>query len=268
MNDDVGNQYATGLSRQAIEQAMVSTGKDPSRLAPGDLAMLEDFHTMGRIATAQLIELAGITDSSRVLDAGSGIGGTARYVAERFGCHVTAVDLTEDYCETNRWLNGLLGLGDRISVRQGDVTALPFPDRSFDVIVSQHVQMNIPDKSGLYAAARRVLVPGGRLALWDIAAGDGSPLDFPLPWADQPQRSHLVTAEELRSNVASNAFTIEHWNDLTEQAAAVMAILMDQPQNPLGLHAFVPDFDRKARNLSAALADGRIRAIQAVAIAG
>ncbi len=54
---------------------------------------------MGRIATTQLADLVEITPGDEVLDAGSGIGGTARYVAESSRCHVVAVDLTEEYCE-------------------------------------------------------------------------------------------------------------------------------------------------------------------------
>jgi sarcosine/dimethylglycine N-methyltransferase len=49
---------------------------------------------MGRIATTQLADLVEITPDDEVLDAGSGIGGTARYVAGRSRCHVVAVDLT------------------------------------------------------------------------------------------------------------------------------------------------------------------------------
>ena len=86
---------------------------------------------MGRIATAQLADLVEITPGDEILDAGSGIGGTARYVAERSRCHVVAVDLTEEYCAAARWLNRLVGLDDRITVRQGDVTDLPFGDATF-----------------------------------------------------------------------------------------------------------------------------------------
>jgi hypothetical protein len=103
--------------------------------------------------------------------------------------------------------------------------------------------------------------------LWDITIGEPGPLDYPLPWADVPARSHLVTSDELRALVQSAGFTIEHWNDLTEQAGALMGALLSQPPSPLGLHAFVSDFDRKARNLTRALSDGRLRVIQGVAVA-
>jgi SAM-dependent methyltransferase len=265
MNDTIQKQYSTGLSRNNIERALISAGKDLHHLEPAELGLLEDFHTMGRYATAQLVDLAQITNQSRVLDAGSGVGGTARYVADRYGCPVDAVDLTDEYCQTSRWLNRLVGLDDRISVRQADVTELPFADGTFEVIISQHVQMNVSDKSRLYAEAHRVLVDGGRLAMWDITIGDRGELDYPLPWADQPARSHLVTPDDLRTAVESAGFAVEHWNDLTDQATALMQAMLAQPTNPLGLHAFVTDFHRKVENLTHALADGRLRAIQGVA---
>jgi SAM-dependent methyltransferase len=261
----VRGQYSTGLSRGNIEQALVAAGKDVDHLQPADLALVEDFHTMGRIATSQLVDLIGITSDTRVLDAGSGIGGTARFVADRFGCYVTAVDLTEEYCETSNWLNRRVGLDNRVSVRQADITDLPFADATFDVVLSQHVQMNVADKARLYSEARRVLDCGGRLALWDITIGGHGELDYPLPWATRPDVSHLVTTEQLKSSIESAGFEIERWNDLTDQAASTMQALLALPPNPLGLHAFVADFAVKARNLTAGLADGRLRAIQGVA---
>jgi SAM-dependent methyltransferase len=264
MNDTIVDQYSTGLARNNIERALIAAGKDLDHLAPADLGLLEDFHTMGRIATAQLVDLAQITSDSEVLDAGSGVGGTARYVADRYGARVTAVDLTDEYCETNRWLNRLVGLDERISVRQADVTDLPFHDGAFDVAISQHVQMNVADKARLYSEAYRALKDGGRLALWDITIGDTGRLDYPLPWADDPTHSHLVAPEALRGVVESAGFSVVAWNDRTDQAAALMQAILAQPANPLGLDAFVPDFRRKAENLTRALTDGRLRAIQAV----
>jgi sarcosine/dimethylglycine N-methyltransferase len=264
---DIDSQYATGLSRQNIEQALIAAGQDISHLAPADLGMLEDFHTMGRIATGQLAELARITSRDRVLDAGAGIGGTARFLAAQYGCHVTAIDLTREYCETASWLNRLTGLDGKITVRQGDVTSLPFADATFDVVSSQHVQMNVADKARLYAEARRVLVTGGRLAIWDITAGTPGEIGFPLPWADQRDRSHLVPAPQLRAAVEAAGFSIDHWEDLTGPAATLMQQVLSRPPGPLGLHAFVPDFAAKIANLTQGLAAGRLRAIQGIAVA-
>jgi len=216
----IETQYSTGAARQAIERALAAAGKDLGHLRPEDLALLEDFHTMGRIATTQLADLAGITPDDEVLDAGCGIGGTARYLAARSRCHVVAVDLTKEYCETARWLNQLAGLDDRICVRQADVR--------------------------------------------DIVAGEDREPDFPVPWADRPEYSHLTTSDRLRTAIETSGFEIEQWNDLTDQAAAMMQTLLALPPSPIGLQAFVPDFEPKANNLTAALADGRLRAIQGI----
>jgi SAM-dependent methyltransferase len=259
------DQYSTGLSRPHIEQALVAAGRDLGHLQPADIAELEDFHTLGRIATGQLAELVQIERHDRVLDAGSGIGGTARFLADRYGCRVTAIDLTAEYCDTARWLNGLVGLDDRISVHEGDVTALPFARASFDVVMSQHVQMNVADKARLYGEARRVLTTGGRLAIWDVTAGADGQLDYPLPWADRPELSHLVSPDQLRSVVDGAGLAVVRWTDLTEQAATVMEAFVSTPAGPLGLHNFVDNFAAKIENLTRGLAGGRLRVIQAVA---
>ena len=225
---------------------------------------LEDFHSLGRIATAQLIQLAEVRGEDRVLDAGTGIGGTARLLAAEIGCHVTAVDLTAEYCETADWLNTAAGPSSRIDVRRADVTDLPFADGTFDVVISQHVQMNVADKSRLYAEARRVLTPDGRLALWDVTAGPEEPIRYPLPWATDPRDSHLITPDELREATTRAGLATTAWNDLTDIAAQAMRAFFAAPANPLGLHVFVPDFATKAANLIANAEQNRIRLIQAV----
>jgi sarcosine/dimethylglycine N-methyltransferase len=109
--------YATGLTRPNIERALAQAGKQTDSLRASDLAMLEDFHSLGRLATTALIDLAQITASDRVLDAGAGIGGTARLIAAERGAHVTAVDLTPEYSEVAKWLNDAVGLSDMIEVQ-------------------------------------------------------------------------------------------------------------------------------------------------------
>src|SRR5262249_22812442 len=109
--------YATGHVRASIEAALAAAGVRLDALAPGDLGMLEDFHSLGRIGTMSLVELARIGAADRVLDAGAGIGGTARFVASERRAHVTAIDLTPEYCDVADMLDRALGLDAMIDVR-------------------------------------------------------------------------------------------------------------------------------------------------------
>ena len=255
--------YATGRARSDIERALTAAGMDIHAIQPSELAMLEDFHSLGRVATVALIDLVQVGAGDRVLDAGTGIGGTARLIAAERGARVTAVDLTPEYCEVAQWLNDAVGLGDMIDVLAADVTELPFDDASFDVVVSQHVQMNVADKRRLYAEAHRVLAPGGRLALWDVTAGPGGPLHYPVPWATSPEQSHLVTPERLAELLGEAGFATTHWNELTGPAPKAMRDFLAGDPPPLGLHVFVADFPAKAANLVRNLAENRARLIQA-----
>jgi len=227
--------------------------------------MLEDFHTLGRLATSALIELAGVTAADRVLDAGSGIGGTARYLASTVGCRVSSVDLTPEYCATAQWLNSLVGLTDLIDVREGDVLDLPFADGSFDVVVSQHVQMNIADKPRLYAEAWRVLAPGGRLAIWDATAGPVEPINFPVMWADDAEFSHLVSEDRLREIIEDAGFEVDSWNDQTADSAMFMRAWMSNPPS-LTLSVFVPNFTEKLSTFLDNIDQDRARLIQAMLV--
>lgn len=262
----VPNPYATGTTRERIERALLNAGHRLDHLSASELELLEDFHILGRLATNAIVELAAVTAKDRVLDAGSGVGGTARYLAHQVGCHVDTVDMTTEYCETSRWLNTLTGLSDLIDVHEGNVLELPFEDGSFDVVVSQHVQMNIEDKAGLYAEAWRVLAPGGRLALWDATAGPVEPLLFPVMWADSAAASHLVTPERLRQLVEEAGFEVDAWNDLTLDSAEFMRAWMAGPAPALGLQVFVPNFAEKVGTFLDNLEQDRSRLIQAVLV--
>ncbi len=258
-------QYDAGGTRARIESALRAAGKDLATLASSDFTAFEDFHSLGRLGTISLLEAVEVTPSDRVLDAGAGIGGTARLLAAEYGCHVVAVDLTPDYCDTARWLNELVGLTDLIDVVEGDIIALPMHDASVDLVVSQHVQMNIADKAALYRELRRVLKPGGRLALWDVTAGPEQPIRYPVPWADTPDRSFLISPEQLAIELRAAGFTIDTWNDLTDFAVAAMTPVFEAPLEPGGLQLLVPDIQAKGRNILTNARENRLRLIQAVA---
>src|SRR5215813_9604904 len=134
-----------------IDAALTELGHDPHNLNPEILATLEHLHSGGFATTRDQAKRVSITDESRVLDVGCGIGGPARYLARSYGCRVDGIDLTPELIETGRVLTERCKLADRVVLQVGNALELPYPDQTFDVVWCQNVTMNIADKAGLLA---------------------------------------------------------------------------------------------------------------------
>jgi SAM-dependent methyltransferase len=204
---------------QAILEALVASGKNLEALTVDDLAPLDQFHGGGKEATGRLARLAGLLAGTRVLDVGGGLGGPARTLAVEFGCQVTVVDLTESYVQAAALLTACLGLSDRVTHEVGNALQLPFDDGAFDVVWTQNSGMNIADKERLYEGFRRVLRPGGLLALQEPMAGPVQPPIFPVMWARDARRSFLRAPMEMRALVETAGFQVRVWDDVTAEIA-------------------------------------------------
>jgi SAM-dependent methyltransferase len=88
--------YGIGGILDSILSALDSLAKDMSALAPSDLAPVDAFHIRGLEATVELADRAGIVPGLRVLDVGSGLGGSVRYLAAERACYATGLDVTEE----------------------------------------------------------------------------------------------------------------------------------------------------------------------------
>ncbi len=270
VNEAIQTHYGRQGVGSVILAALEKAGKDLDHLTPEDLAPVDEFHIRGRAATLELARAAGLDAHKRVLDVGSGLGGTSRCLAREFGCRVTGIDLTEEYCRAAAMLSAKVGLADLVDYRQGDATNLPFDDASFDVVWTEHVAMNIPDKRQLYKEMHRVLRPGGTLAIYDILAGPSSAVLFPVPWARTPDTSFLVQPSELRKLLEDAGFTISDWSDTTEAARAWFVSLAEKIRvegfPPIGFHLLLGDeFKAMAQNQGRNLQEGRIVLGQVVA---
>jgi SAM-dependent methyltransferase len=253
----------------AILAALQAMGKDTARLTPDDLAPVDEFHGGQRPATIRLAELAGIKGGERVLDVGSGLGGPSRYLAWRYGCRVSGVDVTAEFCRVALMLTRRTGLEGRVDYRQGDALDLPFEDRSFDVVWSQNAAMNIADRDRLYREIWRMLKPGGRLALQEVAAGPGGPPHYPVQWAREPGISFLVSPETTRAKLEAAGFRVVAWVDTTEAALAsarARARHVDAGSPPpLGTHLILgPDWQDMAKNSARNLEERRVALFNAV----
>ena len=254
-----------------ILAALEKAGKALDQLKPEDLAPVDEFHIRGRAATLELARAAGLDANKHVLDVGSGIGGTSRCLAMEFGCRVTGIDLTDEYCRAAEMLSSKVGLADLVDYRQGDATNLPFDDGVFDVVWTEHVAMNIPDKRRFYSEMYRVLKPGGTLAIYDVLAGATGPVLFPVPWARTPDTSFLVSPEELRQLLRDSGFSISDWKDTTAEARVWFVNLAEKIRRDgfpvLGFHLLMGhDFGAMAQNQGRNLEEGRISLGQIVSV--
>lgn len=200
-----------------ILASLEAAGHDTANLTVEELNLVDQMHFGGLNSTKRQAQSLGLVKKMRVLDAGCGIGGSSRYLAHTYGCRIQAIDLTSQLVEAAVRLNKLCGIDWMIAVRQGSVTALPYEDRSFDVVWSQNVSMNVEDKRRMFAEAYRVLTPGGRYAMSHAARGPSGEPYYPLPWAKEPSYSFLGTREEILELLASVGFTrIECRNETSQ----------------------------------------------------
>ena len=269
IDERVDRHYGRGGLLAAIRAGLIALGKDPDRLEPADLAAIDEFHVRGRQATLELGAAIDPKPTDRILDIGCGLGGASRVLASLYGCRVSGIDLTADYCRTAMAMAQWVGLGDRVDYQTGDALDLPFAERSFDIAWTQHASMNIADKALFYAEAHRVLKPDGRFAIYDVLQGPGGPVHFPVPWAREPSISHLVTPEEMRRLLEAAGFEVLRWRDVSAEGrqwfVQMNRRIREQGLPPLNFSLLLgPDFRTMAENQERNLDQGRIVLIEAV----
>jgi SAM-dependent methyltransferase len=254
---------------ETITTALWKAGADLNALTIDQLAPVDHFHARGLPATIELANELPVSAGSRLLDIGCGLGGPARYMADRFGVSVTGIDITPSFVETGNRLTALVGMTDRVSLQQGDGCDLPFDDASFDGAYSQHVTMNIADRARFFAEAFRVIVPGGFFALSEHSRGERGELLHPVPWSEDGSGEFLIPPQETCSLLEEVGFVdiqLTHTGDDYLEAYQRVISLAEAGKTPaLGIHLVMGKGAlEKTRNSARSIAEHRTHPIRLV----
>ncbi len=213
--DDVRDQYA-GVAKGALsnESTAVRSIASAFGYSEDELNQLPAEANMG-LSCGNPLALAGIREGEVVVDLGCGGGMDVFLAARKVGAsgRVIGIDMTSEMLERARVGQQKLGLTN-VEFHQSTIDKLPLPDHSVDCVISNCVINLVPDKLAVFREILRVLKPGGRVALSDIA------LKQELP-------SEVKQSVEAYVGCISGAILIDEYRSLLEQAGFASVVVTD-----------------------------------------
>jgi SAM-dependent methyltransferase len=261
------DHWGRGDVYELIVSALQEAGKSLDALTVDDLAPVDHYHARGFPATVELGDRLPVKAGDHILDIGCGLGGPARYFAQRFNCRVGGLDITGPFVEAANKLTTLLHMEGRVQVRLGDGQKLPYEDACFDGAYALHVTMNVADRRRFFAEALRVLRPGAFFALTEHGVGPERNLHHPVPWSEDGSCAYLVTPDETRVLLDAAGFSDI---DIVDAGAKYLAgykravQLAERGQlPPLGVHMLMGENAvLKMANAARNIEEGRTRPIE------
>ena len=204
-SDDADNFYAIIWGGEDIHIGLYESQDEP---------IIDASHR----TVQQLTKCLGdINPQHKVLDIGSGYGGAARHLANTYGCHVTALNLSEKENQRHRELNQERGLNEKITVVDGSFEAIPAEDQSFDIVWSQDAILHSGHREKVLQEVARVLKPGGRFVFTDPMQSDNCPDGVLQSILDRIHLTTLGSPKFYRANLSALGLTEVSFEEHTQQ---------------------------------------------------
>jgi arsenite methyltransferase len=170
LKSEIKKTYAS-VSEEAGRDFIFPTGRSWAEDLeyPPELANVPDAAVESFAGVANPWQLGRLALGERVLDLGSGAGTDSLIAVQMVGPEgrVTGIDMTPQMLAKARAAATELGTGN-VEFIEAEAEQLPFPDASFDVVISNGVIDLIPDKDAVFSELFRVLAPGGRMQIADV----------------------------------------------------------------------------------------------------
>jgi SAM-dependent methyltransferase len=263
----IADHWAKGDVYARIVSALGGMSKSLDALTLEDLAPVDHFHARGFPATVELADRVPIEAGQHIVDIGCGLGGPARYIAKRFQCKVSGIDITPPFVEAGNRLTALLRMEDQVTIRQGDGQRLPYGDAAFDGAYTQHVTMNVSDRPRFFSEAHRVLKSGAFFALTEHGLGPNANPHYPLPWSEDGSGAYLVPPSETSALLKAAGFEDIVLEDTGAKYLAGYKAAIEKAEKgmlpPLGIHILLGETAlQKTRNAARNIEEGRTHPIQ------
>ena len=241
----VAEHYSSKNLLNFIKKGLIKEGVDLDWVSSEDLNAVDEFHIGGITGTRFVSDKLDLSNASKVLDIGCGLGGPARFIAETYKSSVTGIDLTPSYIETGVALNELVGLTDKVSLLTASALDIPFCDNYFDAAYMIHVGMNVADKRQLMSEAFRVTKSNGFFVIYDVMKLEDVDIEYPLPWADKKTESAVESFSNYESELVNAGFHIFEKEIKTKFAITFFQNMITNTKKngpaPLGLHLLMGD---------------------------
>ena len=195
-----------------------------STLLVEDLTKFDQLHYHGTDAIDIFIEKLEINEKTKILDVGSGIGGPARYLADKTGAEITAIELQSDQNNLAKDLTKKCGLSNKVNHICGDILDYDFKNQTFDAVVSWLTLYHIANHEILLKKLFDLLNPNGFFYTEDITSR------INLSDADRKEIKkeiygiHLPYFDNYISNLEQNGFKLifsedmsSSWTDFTKE---------------------------------------------------
>jgi cyclopropane fatty-acyl-phospholipid synthase-like methyltransferase len=180
-----------------------------------DLVPYDQYHYEGTNAVDAAADQLAVRSDDHVLDVGSGLGGPARYLADRTGCRVAALELQPDLHTIAGDLTARCGLEGRVEHLVGDILAGAAGPGRFDGLMSMLCFLHISDRPKLFDSCREVLRPGALMYIEDyFARGDLEPAER-VELSNHLFCDYLPDLETYKSHMLAAGFTVENAIDMT-----------------------------------------------------
>ncbi|MCP5373697.1 MAG: methyltransferase domain-containing protein [Hyphomicrobiales bacterium] len=267
--DGISDHWGTGDVFGRILQAMAAAGIEAEGVTVEQLAPVDHFHARGFPATVELADTLPIAAGQHIVDIGCGIGGPARYIAQRFGCRVSGIDITPPFIDAANRLTALVGLEGQVRTDLGDGQHLPYGDAEFDGGYTQHVTMNVADRPRFFGEAYRVLKPGAFFALTEHGLGPQGDPHYPLPWSEDGSGAYLVPPAETVACLERAGFVAIEVEDTGPKYLAgykrALALAAEGALPPFGSHLLMGETaPAKTANAARNIEERRTHPVQVV----